>query len=185
MFPDRRPSTRRHTRTAPVQQARRRLRPRCDVGGRATPGREASRPVPSSRNGRPSSRRSRAARLASRRTGNPRPDASSDSAGGSVRSLEPSDGGLFRIDPALLPPMCHQGRSRYIGGLGVNQSVSLVPIIRSRMFFVIRWIRGSLRRKSLRGGFWKPGGEDSTTFHQQVPALNTRLPLRPVYNVVA
>ena len=56
----------------------------------------------------------------------------------------------------------------------------LVAIIRSRMFFVIRWMRTSLRRKSLRGGFWNPGGDDNTTFHQQVPALNTRLPLGAV-----
>ena len=66
-----------------------------------------------------------------------------------------------------------------------RQSVSFVRIIRSRMFLVIRWIRGSLRRKSRRGGFWNPGGDDNTTFHQQVPALKTRLPLRAVYSVVA
>ena len=49
----------------------------------------------------------------------------------------------------------------------------------------MRWMRPSAREKSLRGGFWKPGGVESRTFHQQVPASNTRLPLAAVYNVVA
>ena len=34
---------------------------------------------------------------------------------------------------------------------------SCVLIMRSRMFFVIRWMRGSSRRKSLRGGLRNPG----------------------------
>ncbi len=34
-----------------------------------------------------------------------------------------------------------------------RQSLSFVAIIRSRMLRVIRWMRESLRRKSLRGGF--------------------------------
>jgi hypothetical protein len=39
-------------------------------------------------------------------------------------------------------------------------------IIRSRMFLVIRWIRASLRMKSLRGGFWNPGGVESHEDHE-------------------
>ena len=50
--------------------------------------------------------------------------------------------------------------NRATGGVAIGlrrtdrrQSMSFVLIIRSRMFFVIRCMRGSSRRKSLRGGF--------------------------------
>ena len=66
-------------------------------------------------------------------------------------------------------------RSRILGSCQ-----NFLPSMRSSTFFVIRWMRTSLRVKSRRGGFWKPGGVDSTTFHQQVPALKTRLPLAAV-----
>jgi hypothetical protein len=50
---------------------------------------------------------------------------------------------------------------------------------------VICWTRGSSRVKSRPGGFVNPGGEDSTMFHQQVPALKTTFPFGPSYTTAA
>lgn len=50
---------------------------------------------------------------------------------------------------------------------------------------MICWTRGSSRVKSRPGGFVNPGGEDSTMFHQQVPALKTTFPFGPSYTTAA
>jgi hypothetical protein len=63
-----------------------------------------------------------------------------------------------------------------VSTLPPDHSTVLAEIILSRTFRVIRWMRGSVCRKYLLGGFMKPGGVDSTIFHQHVPALKTKLP---------
>src|SRR6516225_405282 len=86
---------------------------------------------------------------------------------------------LFRHG-AVRPPTAGRGAETQAsyGAAYARRSVSL--IIRSSTFFVIRWMRESTPNgpANVRAGMW-PGGTDSPSDHQMVPALKTQLPLGP------